>query len=268
MFNIFNVQDYREIITTWIKSRGESAYGQKGRIASHLQITSSLLSQILKREKSLTLDQACGLTEYMALNELESDYFMLLVELDRAGTAFYRKKLQIKIDRLLKESMQVGKRVPRNQELSDEQKALYYSSWLFTAIRNLSAISRFQSIKKISETLNIDEVTTRRVVNFLVQNNLCSEKQGVITFVSKSIHIDRDSPYVNKHHQNWRLRAIHQMEIKKESDLFFSSPMSISHETAEEIRKMLPIFIQSIMDKVAPSESEVGLCLNIDWFQF
>jgi uncharacterized protein (TIGR02147 family) len=268
MLEIFEFSSYRKYLESWIEAQGERSYGLKGRIAQSLGISSSLLSQVLKGEKSLTSDQTSDLCDYLGLNELESDYLHLLVDKERAGNPRYREKIERKIRHLQKESQKIGRRVTKNKELTEEQKAIYYASWLYTGIRNLSAIEKFSHVDKIAEHLRCEPQVVTKVVRFLVENGLCREEGGKITYGPAVIHVDKESPFVNKHHQNWRLQALQNMEQKRESDLFFTSPMSLSVEAAAEIRKMLPAFIQAVMKIVGPSTSEKAVCLNIDWFEY
>ncbi len=268
MLTIFDFTSYREYLDAWISSQGDRSYGLKGRIAQALNVSSSLFSQVLKGDKSLTSDQVSDLNDYLGLNELESDYFHLLVEKDRAGNPRYREKIDKKIKSMQQQSQKIGKRVPRHKELSDEQKAIYYSSWLYTGVRNLTAVPGFQQPEAIAEHLRCEPQLVIRIVRFLLENGLCREENGKITYGPASTHIDTESPFVNKHHQNWRFQGINSMERRQESDLFFTSPMSLSKKAAEEIRKMIPTFIQSVMRVSGPSDSESVMCLNIDWFEF
>ncbi|MGZ6441770.1 MAG: TIGR02147 family protein [Pseudobdellovibrionaceae bacterium] len=268
MLNIFEFISYRKYLDAWIESKGDRSYGLKGRIAKALGISSSLLSQILKGEKSLTPDQSSELCDYLGLNELESDYFHLLVEKERAASPRYREKIERKLHALRQQSQKIGKRVPRNKELTDEQKAIYYSSWLFTGIRNMVAVPGFQNPEAIAEHLNCDSHVVNRILRFLLENSLCLENEGKLTYGPASIHVDKESPFVNKHHQNWRFQALQNMERKREEDIFFTSPMSLSVEAAEEVRKLIPNFIQTVMKLVGPSASEKVMCLNLDWFQY
>jgi hypothetical protein len=58
------------------------------------------------------------------------------------------------------------------------------------------------------------------------------------------------------------------MENKNDLDVFFTSSMFLSKEADEEVRKMIPHFIQSVMTITGPSDSEVVRCLTLDWFEF
>lgn len=268
MTNIFDFTNYRAYLAQWIADQGDRSYGLKGRISAALNISSSLLSQILKEEKSFTADQTSDLSDFMGLSEIESDYLHLLVESSRAGTPKYRDKLKKKILALQEQSKRIGKRVPRNKELTDEQKSIYYSSWLYTGMRNLSAVPGFDNIQSLADHLRIEPAVAQRFLRFLLENGLCVEDKGKITYGPASTHIDMESPFVNKHHQNWRFQGIHHMDKRRDEDLFFTGPMSLSKEAAQEVRKMIPNFIQTVMKTTGPSPSEMVACLNIDWFKY
>lgn len=268
MISIFDFASYREYLQAAIGAMGAQGYGVKGRIAAALAVSSSLVSQMLKGEKTLTPDQASDLCDFLGLSEIEADYFHLLVDLDRAGSHRYQQKIRRKILLLQEQSRQIGKRVPRHKELSDVQRAIYYSSWLYTGVRNLTAIPGLDSAQAVAKHLGLEPGVVNRVLRFLVANGLCREENGKMTYGPASTHIDKESPFVNKHHQNWRIQAIQSMDRKVDDDIFFTSPMSLSKDTAAEIQKRIPDFIQSVMKISGPSESEMTACLNIDWFKF
>lgn len=268
MLSVFEFTHYREYLRAWIDSQGDRAYGLKGKIALAIGISSSLVSQILAGSKTLTPDQASDLADYIGLTETEGEYFQLLVELDRSGNHRYQEKLRKKMARAQEQSKKIGKRVPRNLELTNEQKAIYYSSWLYTGIRNMTAVPDFSNVDALSKRLGVDISIIHRVLRFLVDNGLCVEAEGKLSYGPASIHVDKESPFVNKHHQNWRFQALQKMENKKTDDIFFTSPMSLSHDAVEEVRRLLPTVIQNVMKIVGPSPSETTACLNIDWFEY
>ena len=237
-------------------------------MAQALGVSSTLVSLIFKGEKSLTPDQASALAEHQGLTDLESDYLHLLVEFDRAGTHRYKQKLLRKISEAQKQSRNIGKRVLRDRELSEAEKAVYYSSWMYTAVRNLSAIPALNSVESLARHLKCEPAQIQRAAKFLLAHGLCVEESGKITHGPASIHVDRDSHFVNQHHRNWRQQGMQVMDTRKDMDLFFTSPMSLSQDAAAEIRKALPNFIQSIMKIVGPSRSQTAACLNIDWFEY
>ncbi|MAV92469.1 MAG: hypothetical protein CL676_13705 [Bdellovibrionaceae bacterium] len=269
MPSLFDYDDYRKYLRAVIQDKGAQAYGLKGKWALALNVSSSLMSQILSGKKGLTPDQASDLTDHLGFSELESDYFHLLVEWDRAATQRYQQKLKQKILNRREDAKKIRDRVPEYKELSDAKKAIYYSSWLYTGIRNLTALNDVRNIEDISLRLNVDREIAARVVHFLLESGLCLERaDGTLTYGPSQTHVENNSPFVNKHHQNWRFRGIQQMEMKRSKDLFFTSPMSLSEEAYDLIRKLLPEVVQKVFKISGPSESETTACLNIDFFNY
>jgi uncharacterized protein (TIGR02147 family) len=268
MVSVYEFDSYRKYLEAWIQSQSSQGYGLKLRIAEALEVSSSLVSQVLSGRKTFTSDQTSHLCDFIGLNETESDFLHLLVESDRAASLRYREKLERKIRAMRAKSQKIGSRVPRDRELTDEQKAIYYSSWLYTGIRNLTALPAYSNVNSIAERLAMDPGLVNKTIQFLIENGLCREVDGAITYGPAALHVDKDSPFVGKHHQNWRLQAIQKMERKRDEDLFFTGPMSLSREALKEIRALLPTVIERIMKISGPSESETVACINLDLFEY
>lgn len=268
MVSVFEFENYRGFLKAYIKSQGPKSYGWKGRMAEALSISSSLVSQIFSEQKTLTSEQASDLCDFIGLSEIESEYLHILVDLDRSSHFRFQQKLKRKLLKLKQTSHKIGKRVPRTKELSDEEKAIYYSSWLYTGMRNLSALENINSLEDISQQLKINPQSLREHMSFLLKRGLIINDQGQLTYGTASTHVDKESPFVNQHHHNWRVQALQRMEEKNNKHIFFTSPMSLSKEAYDEICEMIPNFIQKVMDTSSPSKSEKTACLNIDWFEY
>jgi len=179
-----------------------------------------------------------------------------------------KQKLNRRIKQAQEHSRKVGRRVKKDAELSDEHKAVYYSSWVYTGVRNLVAIGGSRDAQSLAARLNVPAPVVARALKFLLETGLCEEKNGVLTTGPTYTHTDSDSPFANKHRQNWRLKGLGMMEQKNESDLFYTSPMSLSQADYEKIRGMLVQCIQDVVAVMRPSPSEKVCCLNIDWFEY
>src|SRR5262245_1794364 len=107
-----------------------------------------MMSLILKGDKHMSMEQAAEAAEFLNLNDLETDYFLLLVEAGIAGSFKLQRKLGRRIREMKSQAKKIASRVKKDKELSDEEKAIYYSNWTFTAARNLSAIPGFHSADK------------------------------------------------------------------------------------------------------------------------
>lgn len=268
MISVFEFNDYREFLKTYHDELGSNGYGWKGKLASALGISSSLVSQIFAGQKSLTQEQTSDLCDFLGFNELESDCLHTLVDLDRSGHFKYQQKLKSRLQKIKSQSKKIGQRVPRSKELNEEQKAIYYSNWLPTGVRNLCALPNIKTLEDVAKHLGLEVHTLREVFEFLLEMGLIKWQDDQITYATASTHVDRESPFVGLHHRNWRLQALEKINLKKNEHVFFTGPMSLSHQAYEEIFSYIPNFIQKVMDTSAPSDSEMTACLNIDWFDF
>lgn len=267
MDSIYSFTDYREFSRAWIEGQGTNR-GLRGRLAEAMGVSSTMLSLVMKGDKNLSMEQAAEAAEFFGLNERETDYFFLLVEYGKAGT----HKLQVKLQRQIREAQSSAKkitnRVDKNIEITDEVKAIFYSSWIYSAIRILSAVEGFNDAPSIAKKLNLPLPIVVNAVDFLLEHNLCKKTQGRISYGAARTHVPSDSPFVAKHHQNWRLRGFQLMDQVNEDHLFYTKNMALSAAAAEEVRRLLPSFIEAIDRISGPSDSEKVYCFNLDWFEY
>jgi hypothetical protein len=104
------------------------------------------------------------------------------------------------------------------------------------------------------------------VIRFLLEHKLIVQKGGLFDFGPQVTHVGHDSPFVNRHHANWRLKGLQAMDTTTSKDLLYTGPMALSEEAAAAIRKLLVELIEKTTKLAADSESETLRCLNIDWF--
>ncbi len=268
MVSVYDHKDYREYLNDWIDSQGPKGRGLKSRLAQAAGVSSTLISLVLSGAKQLSIEQALECADFVGFNENESDYFILLVEHARAGTVKLRLRLQKKLQVLKEKSQRTSHRIEKNLELDDSLKAVYYSSWLYSGIRNLVAVKGFQTVEDLAQKLHLPHAVVNRVVQFLIDNQLCLLRGDKIVHGTAYTYIPPESPLVVKHHQNWRLQGFTHMDRFSKEDYFFTSPLSLSHKAASEIRKRLLGLVEQTFKLTGPSASEKTACLNIDWFEY
>lgn len=266
MISVYDFKNYREFLNTWIESKAQR--GMKKKFSEAAGVSSTLISLILKGDKQLSLEQASDLADLLGLNERETEYFFLLVEYGRAGTHSLRQKLSKRIADLQEQAKKLSRRVKKDVELKDEEKAIYYSSWIYTGIRNLSATGEFNEVNQIAQRLNVSSAVVVKALDFLIEHGLCKLENGKIDYGPAHLHVDSDSPFVMKHHQNWRLRGFQFMDQYNENNLYYTCPMSLSKEAVVAIRQLLPKVIEEVLKIVGPSASEEVYCFNMDWFKY
>ena len=134
MIKLYDYTDYKDYINDWIQSLSKSR-GKYLELAGELGIHTTLISQIFKGERDLNQEQAYQLTEYLGFNDLEKEYFIDLVNYARAGSYKLEEHLLKKIKKLQSELSNIKSRIKHKKVLSEEDKALFYSNWFYSAIR-------------------------------------------------------------------------------------------------------------------------------------
>jgi hypothetical protein len=79
--------------------------------------------------------------------------------------------------------------------------------------------------------------------------------------------INRENPNIIKHHTNWRLKAISQIENQDSENLHFSGVYSLSKNDIEKIKKELLTSLESFQKIIKHSQEEELSALTIDWFK-
>lgn len=266
---IYEFSNYKEFVLKLLKKMPKGGHGQFRKMALYLNVNSVIISQIFKGERQLTSEQALDLAEFLGLSGLETEYFVLLVQLERAGTHRLKAHFKKQLHELQEKSKDIKNRVPsQNHKLSEESKALFYSNWYYSGVRLLSSIKGFETVDTIAEELQLSRSNVKRIVTFLVDHGLCVEERGKIKMGPRLTHLEATSPLIARHHTNWRLRAIQNLEPLGKDELFYSGPMALSIEDARWVRAQIVDLIQSVVTRARDSESERLACLNIDWFDF
>lgn len=264
--NVFDYQDYKKCVNDWISIQKSGGHGQLRKLSLHLNINSVVMSQVFRGDRELTLEQALGVADYIGFTEFERDYFLVLVQKDRASTHELKTVFSKQIDAMKKASQALKNRL-KHEKFTDEDRATFYSQWYYSAIRLGVSIPALNSVGAISEYLNLDRAQVAKAIEFLLKNKLIVETKGRLDIGPQVTHIGHDSPFVVRHHTNWRLKGLQAMEKATESDLFYTGPMALSQEAADKIRNLLIELVQKSTKLAANSDSETLRCLTLDWFK-
>lgn len=266
--NLFEATDYKDFLRAWVEARPGGGRGEYRRMAEILGVSTTLVSQVVNGDKHFSMENANSLCEHLGFNDREADFFLLLVEFARAGTHGYRSRLQKRIDHARAEALKLSQRLRNDRDLSPTETATYYSDWTFTATTNFIACAPTTDVDSLARTLHIPRAAAARVLEFLLDSGILVRGESGLDIGAKHTFLKRESPFVSKHHQNWRMQGFQQMAHVRPSDFFYTSPMSMSAETADLIRRELPNFVEKILKWVGPSPSEIVRCLNIDFFDY
>lgn len=264
---IFDFTDYRKYIDAKIKTYPQNGYGVQSKLAEALGMHSSFLSSMLKNDRQLTPEHALNITQFFGLTLSEKDYFIEMVNYDRAGTQALKEYYEQKLKDLREKSHLLKESSPNEKELSDTEKAIYYSDWKYAAVRIACFLPEMTS-EKISAILDIPSETTKRILTFLQKHGLIAESSGYYQPGHSIVRIKADSSLVYRHHSNWRHKAIASFDNESTKNMHNTVVFSLSEDDAENFKKLLKKSVENSLKNVENSKSEQLWCLCLDLFRF
>lgn len=263
MKDLFATASYKTVM----KGKLLEERGQLSRAAEYLNCQRSYLSRVISEELQLTPDHAFQLTLFWKMTGDERDYFLALVEHERAVTPELRAFAHAKILDFRKRYASIQARTPNKViEVGAEQVA-YFSSWTWSAIHFLTSVPEFQTAEAIARRLALTTELVTSQLQRLAQRGLVEERRGKWIYLSGEFHAPKESPLVLLHHQNWRSRAILDAQSHENGSLHYTSVQTMSRIDAEKIKALLLEFISESNRIAGPSTPEEGVVVLCDFFK-
>ena len=269
MKTIFEYKDYADYLNDWIISRPKKGRGIRREISLSLNCHPTHITQVFKKRAHLTLEQAAKLIRYLALSDLEGNYFLGMVEKARAGNQELRDLIDWKQERIKKEWTALRRFKPKRFEFSDEDKAVYYGNWFYAGIRILLSIPKYQNEFAIAEQLKIPPKKVREALNFFLEKGFVTKEGDCYQadFGKLTSGAGAGSIFQKNHHKNWRAQGLVSLDNKKKNDLHLTHLFSISKKDMGLVREKLINSIQEITKTVEKSKDEEAGCICLDLFQ-
>lgn len=264
--NVFESSDYKEILRFHFKEKRKQQKGLSRKLAEYLGVHPTLVSQVLTGSKDFTEEQILLVCEFLGVSGLESKYLLALVQWERAGSKKLKDHFLEVITAFRQQALQVSQRVPRDRHMSEIEKAIFYSSWVYSAVHMLTTLEKPVTFENICERLSLLPKKAREILDFLVQAHLVIERDGVFRAGAQLTHIEKSSPFLLKHHSNWRLKAIEACENLKDEELMYSANVSLSQKDFAILREELMRTIENFLQVVKLSPAEDIAQFNLDFF--
>lgn len=265
MTAIYEFESYKDYVRKWISSQPKAGRGELSKMARFLGVHSTMMSHVFKRHAHLSEEQACELCEYLGLDHDETSFFLQLVQLEKAGSEKLKAVLRTEVKKQKEKWLTVSSQVKPDKELSDEKKAIFYSSWHYSAVRLLSNLPKSNTLHSLKQQLGLPLNTLNKMLRFLTDAGIIEETDGKFRTLLSKIHVSSTSPFIWKHHQNWRVKAMERYQQISDDELFFTSPLTINSRDIAEVKKKILKLIQEVSQTVEKSDPDTLCCLNIDW---
>lgn len=265
MKRIFSYNSYKKYLKDVSDLHGRGAIGK---LAEAAGCDRTYLSQCLTSKVQLTPDHIFGISEYLGLSATEQDYFLMLLLYERSASKQAQTLIKEKMYILAQADLVLSQKIMRkadSNELSDEQKTKYYSSWKYSAVHTLTSIQGFQTLGAISKKTRLSESDVHAVLKDLLGMGLIHFNNSKWIHTGKNIHIPSGSSYTTQNHLNWRLKSVE--DVNNKSALHYTMLFSLSKKDWETLRATLLNFIEKERDFIHDSGADEMYCFCCDLFQ-
>mgnify|MGYP001554819079 CR=1 FL=1 len=269
--NIFIYDNYKHYLNDLLDN--STIYGGRGgrkRLAIALNSHLPYITQVLKQSADFSIEQAQAFCEYTQLNELESEYFLTLVELNKTNNENLKKRYLTRLQQIKEKSQNLSQRVPTTSVLSPENTLdKYYSSWLYGAVHMALTIPKYnKNLNLLSKDLGVSMTVLLGIVKDLVAESVIRHgENNSLELTNKILHLGTDSRQINQHHLNWRAKAADLIQRKDVKGVNYSSVVSLSEKDAELIYEKILQFIKETKQIIRDSKEETVYTFCLDFLK-
>lgn len=266
MDSIFSYKTHFEYLLERLDPRKHQR-GIKIKLAQFLRVTPGYISQALAGKINLTLEQADLANSFLEHSIDESEFFILLVSRDRAGTTTLKDHYSKQINKIIKKRMEVSAHLDKKLELSPLAQSIYYSSWLYPAIHVAVTIPKLRRIHELINFFHITKDNLLMILEFLESNGLVVKTGENIMPTQNWVRVDRGSPFFNQTHRIWREITLRVLDQNESSNLHYSGIFSIDDKVAEQVRKELLSTIRSSVGSFQSAQEEHLQVFSLDFYK-
>lgn len=265
--SVFEYQDYKKFILQWMERAPNQGRGLRKLLAEAIQCQTPFITHVLAGDYQFSLEQAEASARWMGLSDNETEFFVLLVVRQRAGTKSLENLINKQISQRREAETVLKKRLKISEKMSAIDQMTYYSNWHFAAIHMACLIPQLQTIEALQRYFNLSLPQIVSTLEFLTEHGLIEEHRSRFRVLKPVLHLERESPLMAQHHTQWRLKAVDAFQRRRSGDLFYSGVISLSKDDYEWVRERLSALLEEVIDRVKDSKDESLACLNLDWFE-
>lgn len=265
--SIYSFNDYKKFILEWLEKTPLQGRGQRKLLAEAIGCQTPFITHVLTGDYHFSLEQAEACSRWLELNEAETEFYLLLVNYQRAGTKTLKNLFEKQINLKRAENSHLKKRLKFKDQMTLEDQLIYYSHWYYAAVHMACLNSNTQTIEALKSHFNLTVPQLISALTFLTDHQFLEENKGRFKVLKPMLHLEKASPLLLQHHSQWRLKALESLPKNKNTDLFYSGVISLSQEDFEWLRERLSLVLEEAIQRIKNSNDETLACLNFDWFE-
>lgn len=268
---LFDYKDYRPYLRDYQKNLPKNGWGFISKLSKHLGVSQVHVSQVLQGSKDFSLEQAILVCDFISLNEVETEFFLMLVIHDKSGNFKLKDFAEKKIRRIKDQGTTVKNQLKDHTEVSESMKAQFYSSFVYSAVRQYVFILEQRNggaqFGELKEKFHITNSELKKILDFLVVAQMLQFDGFKYRLGIARTFLGKDSIHIARHHTNWRLKAIEESNSVTDQDLMYTSPLTISRKDFEKVKSEMLELIKKVSSRVQETEPEIVVCWNMDWIE-
>ncbi|MGE3263075.1 MAG: TIGR02147 family protein [Bacteriovoracia bacterium] len=262
---VFEYKTYKDFLQATLGGKKQRK-GQKSALAKALGCQPTYISQVVHSSADFSLEQAEKAARFLGLSKEEQNYFLALVQKDRAGTNELKAHFSERLQELLEKRLTVKERLGHGKALTKEDQSIYYSSWHYAAAHIAVTIPELQSRERLSSVLRVPKKRMREVLDFLEKTGLIKEEAGKLSPGPTQIRLGNESENIIKHHTNWRLRALDSLDKEDIRELHYSAVVSLSKTDVIKVKDLILANMKENIEVIKASKEEELYCYAVDFF--
>lgn len=266
---IYKYHDYKSYLKQALSADGVGR-GARSRLAAALRCQTGFVSHVLNGKAHFSPEHALVVSRFLNHTSDECKFFLLLVNLGRAGSQDLKSHYRQEIEEIQRRHDPVKDRIKSDFQIPPDVAMICYSTWYFLCIHVATMIPEFRTPRAISTGLGISLPVVQDGLKYLVKHGLVSEKDGQYTSVGVRFHLDKSIPIVSRFHAEWRVRALQSLSLpitSKSPDLHYTTVMALAHKDVSKIREILQRAIVESEGVLEHSKEEVMYSIALDWFR-
>lgn len=268
MIDVYAAATYRDVVDCSL--RIESGTNRRGvaQLAEALKVHPTFVAKVIKGSVDFSMEHAIRFCRHVPLDDVATDYFVDLVNRDRAADDLTRRHFNGRLDAARAKKENLKERLRGGHDLSLEQQLDYYESWLPQAIHIRCQTKGRHDRASLTKALGVSETSVREVVTRLLEMQILVEKDKQLHSNIDFVHTGRESALIRRLHINWRQKIISDvMEGRGLAGVHFSAVASMSAAAESKIRMLITESLEQSKKVIANSESEKVCVYAVDFYE-
>jgi hypothetical protein len=271
---IYQFDGYKAAIRETLESL-QSQYGREytfQAMAQAARIQRGYVSQVLRGNAHFSEDQLYLCCRFLDLSGDETEYLLLLLQIERSIVEPRRAELTQRINRLRAKynaDTTSFTRVPEvtGPSVGDE----YHLNPLMLLVHMFLMVPKYAADpSKIRQHLGLESPDLQQILVYLERSKLVRKKKsGAYEVLTSTFHLKPTSPLFKSHLQLLRLRSLERVCRSSSADsLNLSATFTATRAVRDQIRAKLMDMMREAHSVIGPAPSEGVYQMNIDLFEW